>query len=187
MVAALGGDAGFDVLVEAIDLGHGVWSPTVEGDATAPGIVIARSAADELGVAVGEILGEVHPVVGDMTLLAEDGDGIALGGAAFDQLLDQVVAEHPNIHLRISDGTSSLLEDQLAIGELDLALVNLPLHREDLVAEPLFGQVIEPLLYGHSTGLSPFAVIVSRYGIFGTLNSAFTLNCRATRLNATST
>ncbi|GJD52488.1 hypothetical protein OPKNFCMD_5254 [Methylobacterium crusticola] len=30
-----------------------------------------------------------------------------------------------------------------------------------LVAEPLFGQVIEPLLYGHSTGLSPFAVIVS--------------------------
>jgi len=30
-----------------------------------------------------------------------------------------------------------------------------------LVAEPIFGQVIEPLLYGHSTGLSPFAVIVS--------------------------
>ncbi|CAO4178389.1 AI-2E family transporter [Methylorubrum aminovorans] len=30
-----------------------------------------------------------------------------------------------------------------------------------LVAEPLFGHVIEPLLYGHSTGMSPFAVIVS--------------------------
>ncbi|ACB78485.1 protein of unknown function UPF0118 [Methylorubrum populi BJ001] len=30
-----------------------------------------------------------------------------------------------------------------------------------LIAEPLFGHVIEPLLYGHSTGLSPFAVIVS--------------------------
>ncbi|GLS71688.1 ABC transporter permease [Methylobacterium tardum] len=30
-----------------------------------------------------------------------------------------------------------------------------------LVAEPLTGQVVEPLLYGHSTGLSPFAVIVS--------------------------
>jgi predicted PurR-regulated permease PerM len=30
-----------------------------------------------------------------------------------------------------------------------------------LVAEPLTGQVIEPFLYGHSTGLSPFAVIVS--------------------------
>ncbi|MCJ2062762.1 AI-2E family transporter [Methylobacterium sp. J-088] len=30
-----------------------------------------------------------------------------------------------------------------------------------VVTESLFGQVIEPLLYGHSTGLSPFAVIVS--------------------------
>jgi predicted PurR-regulated permease PerM len=30
-----------------------------------------------------------------------------------------------------------------------------------LIAEPIFGQVVEPLLYGHSTGLSPFAVIVS--------------------------
>ena len=30
-----------------------------------------------------------------------------------------------------------------------------------LITEPIFGQVIEPLLYGHSTGLSPFAVIVS--------------------------
>jgi predicted PurR-regulated permease PerM len=30
-----------------------------------------------------------------------------------------------------------------------------------LVVEPLIGQVIEPMLYGHSSGLSPVAVIVS--------------------------
>jgi hypothetical protein len=30
-----------------------------------------------------------------------------------------------------------------------------------LVAEPLVGQVIEPLVYGHSTGLSPVAVVTS--------------------------
>ena len=30
-----------------------------------------------------------------------------------------------------------------------------------LIAEPLFGHVAEPMLYGHSTGMSPFAVIVS--------------------------
>jgi predicted PurR-regulated permease PerM len=30
-----------------------------------------------------------------------------------------------------------------------------------LVVEPLVGQVIEPLVYGHSTGLSPVAVVVS--------------------------
>ncbi|WP_261394373.1 AI-2E family transporter [Siccirubricoccus deserti] len=30
-----------------------------------------------------------------------------------------------------------------------------------LISEPLMGQVVEPLLYGHSTGLSPISVIVS--------------------------
>jgi predicted PurR-regulated permease PerM len=30
-----------------------------------------------------------------------------------------------------------------------------------LIAEPLIGQVIEPIAYGHSTGLSPVAVVVS--------------------------
>jgi len=30
-----------------------------------------------------------------------------------------------------------------------------------LVVEPVMGQVVEPLLYGHSTGLSPFAVVVA--------------------------
>ena len=30
-----------------------------------------------------------------------------------------------------------------------------------LVSEPVMGQVVEPLLYGHSTGLSPLAVIVA--------------------------
>src|SRR6185437_11140126 len=30
-----------------------------------------------------------------------------------------------------------------------------------LVTEPIMGQVVEPLLYGHSTGLSPFSVVVA--------------------------
>ena len=30
-----------------------------------------------------------------------------------------------------------------------------------LVAEPVMGQIVEPLVYGHSTGLSPFAVVVA--------------------------
>ncbi|HEV7873624.1 MAG TPA: AI-2E family transporter [Enterovirga sp.] len=30
-----------------------------------------------------------------------------------------------------------------------------------LVTEPVMGQMVEPLVYGHSTGLSPFAVVVS--------------------------
>ena len=30
-----------------------------------------------------------------------------------------------------------------------------------IVLEPLTGQIVEPMLYGHSTGLSPFAVLIS--------------------------
>lgn len=30
-----------------------------------------------------------------------------------------------------------------------------------LVLEPIVGQIIEPMLYGHSTGMSPFAVLIS--------------------------
>ncbi len=30
-----------------------------------------------------------------------------------------------------------------------------------VIAEPLMGQVVEPMLYGHSTGLSPFSVVVA--------------------------
>ena len=30
-----------------------------------------------------------------------------------------------------------------------------------LIGEPIMGQVVEPLLYGHSTGLSPIAVVIA--------------------------
>ena len=101
-------------------------------------IVVARArrVLSELGALIADVVSLRADVVGTV--------GVGLIGTTgrwlVPALLDQVVAVHPNIHLRISDGTSSLLEDQLAIGELDLALVNLPLHREDLVAEPLFAE-----------------------------------------------
>ena len=59
-VSANGVD-GFDVMIEAIDLGNGVWTPTVEGDITRPGIVLAGSAADDLGVGIGDEVQLVHP------------------------------------------------------------------------------------------------------------------------------
>ncbi|HEX2135253.1 MAG TPA: AI-2E family transporter, partial [Microvirga sp.] len=40
----------------------------------------------------------------------------------------------------------------------DMALMTLALF---VVAEPVMGHVIEPLVYGHGTGLSPFAVVLS--------------------------
>lgn len=59
------GNAGFDVLLEAIDIEDGVWAPTVEGDPSRPGIVIARSAADDLGVEIGDDVELTHPSRGD--------------------------------------------------------------------------------------------------------------------------
>jgi putative ABC transport system permease protein len=56
------GHEGFDVLIEAIDLAAGVWTPTVEGGAAGPGVVIARPAADELGVSIGDTVELTHPV-----------------------------------------------------------------------------------------------------------------------------
>jgi putative ABC transport system permease protein len=56
------GQEGFDVLIEAIDLDDGVWTPTVEGGAAGLGVVIARPAADDLGVQAGDTVELTHPV-----------------------------------------------------------------------------------------------------------------------------
>ena len=55
------GNAGFDVLLEALDLESGVWAPTVKGDASGAGIIIAELAADDLGVKVGDTVELSHP------------------------------------------------------------------------------------------------------------------------------
>lgn len=99
-------------------------------------IVVARArrVLSELGALIADVVSLRADVVGTVAIGLIGTTGRWLVPA----LLGEVLAQHPNIHLRISDGTSSLLEDQLAIGELDLALVNIPLQREDLVVEPLF-------------------------------------------------
>ncbi len=58
---SVAGDEGFDVLLEALDLDGDVWAPSVDGDISGAGIVIARSAADDLGVQVGDQVQLTHP------------------------------------------------------------------------------------------------------------------------------
>lgn len=55
-------------------------------------------------------------------------------------LLSAVRERHPRIALRIVEGTSSTLEPQLVTGQLDLAVVTLPLHTEALATTPLFDE-----------------------------------------------
>ena len=77
------GDEGFDVLLEALDLDGGVWSPTVEGDRTGVGIVIARSAASDLDVRVGDAVDLTHPV--------RDGSGFVTSTSSVE-----VIGVHPS-------------------------------------------------------------------------------------------
>ena len=65
-------------------------------------------------------------------------------------------AEHPEMMSQARQAFAMLRE---AIGKLP----GRSAHADSLflVVEPLIGQVIEPLVYGHSTGLTPVAVIIA--------------------------
>src|SRR5579875_2404635 len=45
---------------------------------------------------------------------------------------------HPKVRITVADGTSATLEPRLANGQLDLAVVSLPVSIDDLTAVPLF-------------------------------------------------
>ena len=53
-------------------------------------------------------------------------------------LLPVVAERHPGIRLTIIDATTTTLVPHLLTRRLDLAVVNLPVHSEDVVTEPLF-------------------------------------------------
>jgi putative ABC transport system permease protein len=72
MLSTAGHEA-LDVLVEAIDMESDLWAPTLEEGSLEPdgsGIVIARRAAEDLGVGVGDTVTLEHP--------ARQGDGFAM-------------------------------------------------------------------------------------------------------------
>ncbi|MNE93417.1 hypothetical protein D3C80_1912680 [compost metagenome] len=61
----------------------------------AGGLVEAGLAEGQgFGIAAAEVLRQVHAVIGPQRLFAEDLDAVAVQRAAFDQLLDAVVADH---------------------------------------------------------------------------------------------
>lgn len=56
------------------------------------------------------------------------------------RLLAAMAETHPQVQLFIVDATSTSLEPQLGSGQLDLAVVNLPMPAPDIVAEALFDE-----------------------------------------------
>ncbi|HEV3328754.1 MAG TPA: LysR family transcriptional regulator [Acidimicrobiales bacterium] len=100
-----------------------------------------------VAVRARRILAEVDAAGADVTALRSEVVGTAgigvigtVGRWLVPQLLDAVRSAHPHVSLRIVEGTSSTLEPQLASGQLDLAVITLPLHVDALSTTHLFDE-----------------------------------------------
>ena len=62
------------------------------------------------------------------------------------QLFDLLRVRHPHIHLNIAEGSSVQLEQQLASGQLDLAVVTFPLSGDEIMAAQLFDEDLVAVL-----------------------------------------
>ena len=106
---------------------------TAEGEA-----VVAR--ARRVGL-------ELEALVSDVAALRDEVVGTArlgmIGTTArwlIPPLLEVTAERHPRLRLVVVEGISTSLEPQLAAGGLDLAVVNVPVPDDDLVAQPLFAE-----------------------------------------------
>lgn len=109
------------------------------GQATAEGeVVVARAR---------RVLGEVDALVADAASLRDNVVGTVrlgmIGTTArwlAPRLLATMADRHPQVALVVVDATTTSLIPQLLAGQLDLAVVNLPLREPDLVVEELFSE-----------------------------------------------
>ena len=72
------------------------------------------------------------------------------------QLFDLLRVRHPHIHLNVAEGSSAHLEQQLASGQLDLAVVTFPLSGDEVLAAQLFDEdLVVVLPPGHPLAAEP--------------------------------
>lgn len=65
------------------------------------------------------------------------------------KLLEGMREKHPDVQLLVVEATSTGLEPQLASGQIDLAVVNLPLPAPDIMTEPLFDEDLVLVVNSH--------------------------------------
>ncbi|HMC43262.1 MAG TPA: LysR family transcriptional regulator [Acidimicrobiales bacterium] len=106
---------------------------TMEGEAV---VARARRVGMELEALVSDIAALRHEVVGTARL------GVigTTGRWLVPHLLEVTARRHPKLRLVVVEGISTSLEPQLAAGVIDLAVVNVPVPDDDLVAQPLFAE-----------------------------------------------
>jgi LysR family hydrogen peroxide-inducible transcriptional activator len=107
------------------------------GHLTEEGQVVAgraRRVMAELDAMVADVVALGHEVVGTVRA----GMVGTTGRWLVPQVFDRLRADYPRVRLMVVDGTSASLEPQVATGQLDVAVVTLPVPGEELAAEPLF-------------------------------------------------
>jgi DNA-binding transcriptional LysR family regulator len=90
---------------------------------------------------------ELEAMVADVTALRETVVGTVhlgmigtTGRWLVPQLFDLLRTLHPHVHLNVAEGSSMQLEQQLASGDLDLAVVTFPLSGDEILAAQLFDE-----------------------------------------------
>jgi DNA-binding transcriptional LysR family regulator len=105
---------------------------------------------DEGEVVVGRarrVMNELEAMVADVTALRQEVVGTVrlgmigtTGRWLIPQLFDLLRLRHPHIHLNVAEGSSAQLELQLGTGQLDLAVVTVPLSGDEVVVAQLFDE-----------------------------------------------
>jgi DNA-binding transcriptional LysR family regulator len=101
-------------------------------------IVVARTRRMliELDAMVADVAAMRQDVVGKVRAGMIGTTGRWLVPALFAYLRDR----HPGVQMTVADGTSANLEPRVASGQLDFAVVALPVSGEELIATPLFDE-----------------------------------------------
>jgi LysR family hydrogen peroxide-inducible transcriptional activator len=106
------------------------------------------------------MMNELEAMVADVTALRQEVVGTVrlgmigtTGRWLVPQLFDLLRVRHPHIHLNVAEGSSVQLEQQLASGQLDLAVVTFPLSGDEIMAAQLFDEdLVLVLPPGHPLG-----------------------------------
>jgi len=104
---------------------------TEEGEVV---VARARRIMAEMDAMVSDVVAMRHEVRGTVRV----GMIGTTGRWLVPQLFTQLRERHPQVHMTVADGTSTTLEPQLVSGQLDLAVVTLPVTGDELSASPLF-------------------------------------------------
>src|SRR5579883_845648 len=96
----------------------------------------ARRVDNELSSLVSDLSALRHEIVGSVRL----GTIGTIARWLVPLVLAEVGERHPRVHLVVVDATSTSLEPRLVSGELDLAVVNLPIPGREMSEEPLFDE-----------------------------------------------